>query len=342
MQPPFHHRHFPTFHAHYRRTRHWYGSLRAWAKFCVSFVVTSLLMALLYYIFLSAPPDFPNGAYVRIQKGESLGSMVQKMEDRAVVRNATLLEAFVRVLGDHRKIPAGEYYFPAPENLVQVAIRLISGDFNTTPVRITIPEGSTNRDIARIFADKLPGFNIREFIAATKDKEGYLFPDTYFFMPGESTEAILSVFNNGLQVHLQKIKKELDASGKPLDEILTMASILEKEASKLEDRKLISGVLWHRIKIGMPLQVDATFPYYLGRNTFEVTIDDLKEDHPYNTYANKGLPPGPISNPSLDAIVAAVTPTSSNYIYFLSDLDGNFHFAQTYEQHLANKARYLD
>lgn len=279
---------------------------------------------------------------MRIPQGASVQEMVQIFKDRAVVRNRFLFEIAVRLLGDHRKIPAGEYYFPQEEGLVSVAIRLVSGDFNTTPVRITVPEGATNREITELLAQNLPEFDIRGFIAATKDKEGYLFPDTYFFMPGESTEGILSVFNNGLQVHLQKIEGQLEASGKPLQEILTMASILEKEAAKLEDRKLISGVLWRRIKIGMPLQVDAVFPYYLGRNTFEVTIDDLKQDHPYNTYINKGLPPGPIGNPSLESIIAAASPTPSTYVYFLSDLDGTFHFATTYAEHMANKARYLD
>ncbi len=103
-----------------------------------------------------------------------------------------------------------------------------------------------------------------------------------------------------------------------------------------------AGVLWHRIDIGMPLQTDATFPYYLGRNTFEVTLTDLKTDHPYNTYTNKGLPPGPIGNPGLNSILAAAQPVKSNYVFFLSDRQGNFHYSITYEGHLANKKRYLD
>lgn len=339
---PFHHKHFPTFRTVYHVVRAWYAALRVWAKFCVNFCVTGAAVLLLYWIFLSPPGHFPAGAYVRISAGDSLQQVARNFEDIGVVRSSTLFKWSVRLFGDHRHIPTGEYYFPQPENLILVAMRIASGDFNTTPVRITVPEGATNHDILQILAEDLPGFDIRGFTAATVGKEGYLFPDTYFFMPGESTDAILSVFNNGLQVHLQKIKKEIEASKKPLPEVLTMASILEKEASSLKDRRLIAGVLWHRIDIGMPLQVDAVFPYYLGRNTFEVTLEDLKQEHPYNTYVNKGLPPGPIGNPGFDSILAAVTPTKSNYIYFLSDKDGNFHFATTYAQHIANKARYLD
>ncbi|MEK7068533.1 MAG: endolytic transglycosylase MltG [Patescibacteria group bacterium] len=339
---PFHLKHFPTFHGTYHAYRAWYGAQRTWVKFCVNFAVTALVVLFIYWIFFSAPADFPAGAYARVSEGESLGEIAERFEDRAIVRSAFLFKVAARAVGDHKKIPAGEYYFPHGENLVSVAIRLVSGDFNTTPVRITVPEGATNREIAKMLSEKLPEFDPRDFMAATRDKEGYLFPDTYFFMPGESTEAILSVFNNGLQVHLQKIQGEIDASKKPLHEILTMASILEKEASTLKDRRLIAGVLWRRIQIHMPLQVDATFPYYLGRNTYEVTIDDLKQEHPYNTYVNKGLPPGTISNPSLEAILAAVTPAKSSYVYFLSDKDGTFHFASTYAEHIANKKRYLE
>ena len=121
-----------------------------------------------------------------------------------------------------------------------------------------------------------------------------------------------------------------------------MASIIEKEVITHEDMKTVSGVLWKRIAIGMPLQVDAVFPYIMGKNTFELTREDLQFDSPYNTYKYKGLPPGPINNPGLDSILAAATPAKTKYVYFLSDKDGNFHYAVSYAQHLANKKKYLD
>ena len=139
-----------------------------------------------------------------------------------------------------------------------------------------------------------------------------------------------------------KAQDAIKKSGRTQDEILTMASILEKEASKIKDRQQIAGVLWHRIDVGMPLQVDAVFPYIIGKNTFELTREDLAVDSPYNTYKYKGLPPGPIGNPGLDSILAAATPIKSKYVFFLSDKQGNFHYAVTYAQHLVNKAKYLD
>jgi len=120
-----------------------------------------------------------------------------------------------------------------------------------------------------------------------------------------------------------------------------MASILEKEARRSETRKAISGVLWNRIEIGMPLQVDAVFPYINGKNTFQLTYDDLEIDSPYNTYKYPGLPIGPIANPGLSSIQAAITPTESENLFYLSDYDGNTYFSQTFDQHKRYKAQYL-
>jgi UPF0755 protein len=120
-----------------------------------------------------------------------------------------------------------------------------------------------------------------------------------------------------------------------------MASILEAEARTTETRKIISGILWKRMEIGMPLQVDAPFQYIIGKNTFQLTTNDLKFDSPYNTYKYKGLPPGPIGNPGLDAISATVNPIKTNYLYYLSDVRGNMHYAKTFAEHVINKEKYL-
>lgn len=320
----------------------WYRSLRVLEHALVTIGAVLLLLWGIYAVTLSPVSYFPSGSYISIPKGSSLKEVGEILEGRGVVRDAWTFRQAARLLGDDRTVPSGVYYFGRKENLLQVAARIVNGDFETTPVRVTIPEGSTIRDIARILLDKIPNFDQRAFLQATDGKEGYLFPDTYFFMPSDTTEAILSVFNNAFHTRLTKLAKEINASGHTELEILTMASILEKEASKSADRQKIAGVLWHRIEIGMPLQVDAVFPYIINKNTFEVTLSDLKIDSPYNTYKYKGLPPGPINNPGLSSIAAALNPVKSNYIFFLSDLDGNFHFATTYGAHMANKKKYLD
>ncbi len=336
------HFHFPTFIHWGRRSWDWYRSLRWLEHGLVTIGLVLLAGWGLYTLTLAPVSYFPTGSYVSVPKGASLKEVGEIFEERGIVRHSWLFRQAARVLGNDRTVPAGVYYFGRRENLLQVAARLVSGDYETTPVRVVIPEGSTTKDIARILFDKIPYFNQREFLQSTEGKEGYLFPDTYFFMPSDTTEAILSVFNNAFHTRLTKLAKQVEASGHTELEILTMASILEKEANKTVDRQKIAGVLWHRIAIGMPLQVDAVFPYIINKNTFEVTLTDLKIDSPYNTYKYKGLPPGPINNPGLDSITAALNPIKSNYIFFLSDLDGNFHFATTYPEHMANKKKYLD
>jgi UPF0755 protein len=332
----WHHNHFPTFHIIAR----WYKQRDLFERVGINLVAWVGLIFFFYTLFLSPPLAYPTGTFLRVEEGTPLRSVSALFEERGVVRNARLFELITRGLGDDTNIQAGVYHFSRKENMVWVAMRILTGDFETEAIRVTIPEGSTVNDIAAMLLDKLPEFNRREFLEGAR--EGYMFPDTYFFRPGQSTEAILSVFENNFNVKMLKVKPLVASSEYTLDEILTMASILEKEASKSADRKKIAGVLWRRIEIGMPLQTDATFPYYLGRNTFEVTLADLRADHPYNTYTNKGLPPGPIGNPGLDSIMAALQPVKSAYIFFLSDRQGNFHYSVTYEGHLANKRAYLD
>jgi UPF0755 protein len=120
-----------------------------------------------------------------------------------------------------------------------------------------------------------------------------------------------------------------------------MASILEGEARLLETRRIVAGILWKRISLGMPLQVDTTFKYELGKTTFDLTTEDLKADSAYNSYTRLGLPPTPVSNPGIESILAAVTPIKTNYLYFLTDKKGEMHYATTHEGHVANKFKYL-
>lgn len=334
------HYHFPTFAPLVVRLGAWYRRCDLFEKVAVNTVAWCGLIAFVYFNFFSAPIGFPTGAYVNVEEGMPLKEVAKLFEERGVVRSARNFELTTRVLGDHKRIFAGQYYFSRQENMVWVAARVLNGDFETTAVRVTIPEGATVVQIGRLLLEKVPEFRYQEFIA--RAREGHLFPDTYFFRPAQSTEAILSVFENNFRVKMLKAQESIAKSGRTQDQVLVMASILEREASKTKDRQQIAGVLWHRIDIGMPLQVDAVFPYYLGRNTFEVTLEDLRSEHPYNTYTNKGLPPGPIGNPGLDSILAAANPIKSNYIFFLSDRQGNFHYAVTYAQHMANKTKYLD
>lgn len=336
---PWHHHHFPTFSFHATRIVDWYKRRDWFEKIGINLVAWAGVLYLFYWQLFAPVPGYITGVYLRVDVGMPLQHIAEKFEQHGVVSDAWRFKVVTKLLGDDTKIPAGEYYFSRQDNMIWIALRVLNGDFETVPIRVTIPEGSTNNDIARILLEKIPDFNRREFLESAK--EGYMFPDTYFFRPGQSTEAILSVFENNFRVKMLRIQKEIAASGHTLEELVIMGSLLEKEANDTDSRRRIAGLLWHRIDIGMPLQVDAVFPYIIGKNTFEVTRADLQVDSPYNTYKYKGLPIGPIANPGLDSILAAATPIKSNYIFYLSDSDGKFHYAKTYAEHMRNRDRYI-
>lgn len=298
-----------------------------------------ILFSLLYFMTLSAPVYFPSGALVKIPQGSTIASVAERLQERNIVRSVFFFEAAARLLGE--KVIAGEYYFEKPQNVLMVAKRLAEGDYDLKAVRVTIPEGANVFEITKILSRLIVDFDDKKFLTLAEPKEGFLFPDTYFFYPGAEPELVLQTMENNFTVNVARIATSTVTSDRPLSEIVTMASLLEEEASKTHDRQVIAGILWRRIEIGMPLQVDAVFPYIIGKNTFQLTTADLKTDSPYNTYVHKGLPPGPISNPGLDAMRAALSPLKSTYLYYLSDLDGNFHFCSTYTCHLDNKRKYL-
>src|SRR5262249_16200081 len=154
-----------------------------------------------------------------------------------------------------------------------------------------------------------------EFVAIASSSEGYLFPDTYNFSPGSDTRSVLKALTDNFNRKLNPLEPAIATSTHSLGDIITMASLVEKEARTTENRKLVAGVLWNRLAKGMPLQVDAVFGYIKNRDTYSPSLDDLKIESPYNTYLHKGLPPTPIDNPGLDSITAALYPTKSNYLY---------------------------
>ncbi len=288
-----------------------------------------------------APAAFPSGIHVTVREGMTLSETSVLLAKMNVIRSPFWFKVWSVVLGGEGGVRAGEYYFSVPISVFEISRRLTRGIENTVPVRITIPEGLSNRGIAGLLSKSLPHFNKERFLKLAASKEGYLFPDTYIFSPTITEEKIIEEMEQNFAERTLPLKGKIHDFGKPLHDVLTMASLIEGEVRTTETRKQVSGILWKRLELGMPLQVDAVFPYILGRNTFEVTLDDLKIDSPYNTYLYAGLPPGPINNPSLDAISAAITPTPSPYLYYLTDSEGQMHYARTHEQHLINRAKYL-
>lgn len=291
---------------------------------------------------MSPPPAFPANQMIVIAEDQSLRAVSGLLAEERVVRYPWLFSRLVTLTGDERGVLAGEYWFEKPLTVWEVAERVTGARFSLAPVKITVPEGVSVREMSAIFAARLAHFDAAAFVALASPLEGYLFPDTYFFPAGARPGEVVASMSANWRRRTKDLKERILASGRSLGEIMTMASLLEEEAYDPSDRRTIAGILWKRLDTGMPLQVDAVFPYLIGKNSYELSRDDLAFDSPYNTYRYRGLPPGPISNPGLDAMDAALAPTSSAYWFYLSDRRGRTYYAEDFEAHKVNKERYLN
>ncbi len=302
-----------------------------------------VVLALVGYLFFVRPPArFPVASIVTIPEGASLGEAAEVLEDARVVRSASALKLLVVLAGREEGVIAGDYFFSTTKNVFSVAQRITLGDFGLEPGRVLIQEGATRAEIADVLAAKFGRFDRARFLELTKDMEGYLFPDTYFFLPNVEAEEIARKMRETFDERTAALAPKVETFGRPLGDVVTMASLIEKEAHDFETMRRISSVLWNRIEIGMPLQVDAVFLYISGKGTFELTREDLATTSPYNTYQHAGLPPGPIASPGLRALEAALTPLETDYLYYLSDRAGHTYFARTFDEHKMNRRLYLD
>ncbi|MDP2593649.1 MAG: endolytic transglycosylase MltG [bacterium] len=300
-------------------------------------IILAMLGVIFYGFFFQAPKEFPEQITVRIEKGTSLTEIASVLAENKLILSSFWFTKTFALLGGETVAKAGNYFFSKPENLFSVAYRIAYADYGLPPLKITIPEGTSVVQIAAIIKNANQAFNEKNFIEMALSKEGYLFPDTYLLSPDALPEEIIEVMELNFSKKIAPLNEMVIRSGKPLSDIIIMASILEEEARSLFARRTIAGILWKRLEIGMPLQVDAVFPYIIGKNTYELTKGDLQIDSPYNTYKYAGLPIGPITNPGLQAIEAALTPIKTDYLYYLSDRSGNMYYAKHFDEHTQNR-----
>ena len=305
-------------------------------RIAVSFCV----FVFIYYFFISAPGVASKE--VNISEGMSLVQISSLLKKEHVIRSENMFKIMTLLSGNGNSIKAGLYLFNGKENLLEVSGRLVKADYGIPVEKVTITEGMDSHDIVRLISTKVPSLNRENFQNVAGSKEGYLFPDTYFIPLSATNDDVIKMMSANFERKISSIDFLKSKTSKDVNEILTMASIIEGEAKTDADRKIVSGILWKRIKLGMPLQVDATFMYINGKGSLELTKKDLSIDSPYNTYRNKGLPPTPINNPGLEAIQAAMFPIESPYLYYLSDKNGVMHYAKTFEEHKQNKEKYLN
>ena len=304
-----------------------------------------------------------------IEKGESVRKIAHNLGSKNLIKDEIFFISYIFLTGDIRKIQAGEYLISSSQTIPEITRKFVKGQ--VIKEKITIIEGWDMRDIAWYFENRgmfqaeeifeIAGFPKADYsktkdlpkpkdfsdgFSFLKDKpknlglEGYLFPDTYEINRGEGIEEIIQRMLRNFDKKLSlSLRQEINKQEKTIFEVINMASLLEKEVKSLEDKKLVSGILWKRMENGIPLQVDATINYITGKNTTKIPKQDFQIDSPYNAYKYRGLPLGPICNPGLDSILAAIYPESSEFWYYLSSTDGETIFSKTLEEH--NQAKYL-
>lgn len=307
--------------------------------YSLAFVV---ILVLIVFISYAIPPkDFPEKKIVAVKSGQYLSTIAINLEKADIIKSPFLLKVFVVLFSGHRQALAGDYLFEKPESVLRIAYRLVNGVQGIPKYKVTIMEGMTVRQIANTIKKSIPDFDSETFLVLAKQYEGFLFPDTYYFYENATPESVIEQLRETFREKIKTQLLSIQAFGKPIEDIVIMASIVEKEASNMKDRKIIAGILWKRLEIGMALQVDAPFYYTLGKDSLSLTKSDLTKDTPYNTYTNKGLTPTAIGNPGLGSIEATLNPTKTDYLFYLSDSKGITHYAVDHDGHVANKVKYL-
>ncbi len=332
------------------------------------FILKIRVLLLAGLVFIILMPFFyggKNGELVvtkfEIEKGENTWAVASNLKEAGLIDGRMGFLIYIYKEGLQKEIKAGEYNLNSGLMIEEIAKIITRGEVveEDTSIKLTFPEGWDTKQMAARLEKN--GFSKDKFLELVSDSnnfsvdyeflanipkenglEGYLFPDTYFFDPTlEDDEAIVRKMLDNFDEKLSEgFRSEIKKQGKTIYDILTMASILEGEVRSKEDRKIVSGIFWNRLESGQAFQSCATLAFILGENKKQYSYADTRVDSLYNTYLYPGLPPGPISNPGLDAIEAAIYPVDTNYNYFLSNPEtGETVFSRTLDEHNINKIK---
>jgi UPF0755 protein len=329
----------------------------------IYFFFLLLLIIILINLIFSAPNKVIEAKLFTIEKGQAVKEIALNLKKDNLIKDQYVFIIYTALSGKYSKIQAGEYLLSSQMSTSKIVSLFTNG--KTAKEKLTIIEGWDLRDIAQYFKgkniaseeeiytitgkpteeDNSINLNNYDFLSSKPSNlslEGYLFPDTYYINKADNLESIISKMLNNFDSKLTPdLKSEIKRQKKTIFEIITMASLIEKEVKTSEDKKIVSGILWKRMANGMRLQVDATILYAQGKEGSKIYTKDTQINSPYNTYRNDGLPLGPISNPGIDSIIAAIYPTKTTYYYYLSTPDGTTIFSRTLEEHNYNKNKYL-
>ncbi|MGM9951137.1 MAG: endolytic transglycosylase MltG [Lysinibacillus sp.] len=314
-------------------------------------------------------PESTEEVAVQIPMGSGVTAISNILEESGIVKSASIFKYYAKFKNES-SFQAGDYTMSKAMTLDEIIESLKTGKVYREPVfTVTVPEGLTLKQISKVI-EKKTSYTAEEFMEKVTDEtfiqtmmaeypdlltqeilgenvryalEGYLYPATYpFYVENPTLDEIVTTMISSMNEMVLGYKEGYTEREMTVHEFVTFASLLEEEATALTDRETIASVFYNRLEIDMPLQTDPTVLYSLGEHKDRVLYKDLEVEHPYNTYKNKGLTPGPIASPGKSSLEAAISPSDTEYLYFLADKEGNNHFAKTYEEHLNNVSKYIE
>jgi len=332
-------------------------------KISLIFFILAAVAGSFFYFFNQMTYSHGRGSQtvlLVIAKGDNAFTVGKKLQAEGLISQEIYFVAYVWKAHLFHSLVAGTYEVNPTLAIPEIAKILSGGEVLNNRIVITFPEGLTMAQMADLITAK--GLDGSGFLALAKNPptdlakqydflaglppnatlEGYLFPDTYFFAKDATAQNIVEKMLANFNVKLTAdMRTQIAGEQKTIRQIIIMASIIQGEVRSAADMKTVSGIFWNRIAAGVRLQSDATLEYVLGTNKLQHSTVETQTQSPYNTYQVVGLPPGPVSNPGIAAIDAAINPTQSDYFYFLTDpKTGQTIFAKTYDEHVANKAKY--
>lgn len=315
-------------------------------------ITISIILAVNFFkIFISKKTEGDQFVSIRIERGASPHAIADTLVRNGLLENKEDFLLAVKIFRQHKNLRAG--YYKIKKGLSPVDLMKIIAKGETARIKVTIPEGYTSFQIASILQEKL-GIDSLKFISLVHDSnfcrelnveanslEGYLFPETYFFDWGLDAESVIKRLVAELKKNItDSCMKKIENEGWTFHKILTLASLIEGEAMVDSERSIISAVYRNRLKRGMLLQADPTIQYIIPDGPRRLLNKDLQIDSPYNTYKYPGLPPGPVNNPGIKSIMAAIYPADVPYLYFVAKGDGSHTFSKSLKEHLKAKKRF--
>ncbi len=329
-------------------------------KVLIFTIIAVLCLLVGFVVYQGGPCDKNNNKdiVVEIPMGSTVNDVSNILKKNNLIKNEFVFKMNFKIKNNSSHMKSGKYLLNQTYSNSDIIGILVSGKIYQDGIKITIPEGSTSSEIINLLVKNKLGteeeykalvnnpstfYDEFEFLKQDdiKTLEGFLYPSTYYFkedsQPKEIIREMVKLFDTNYTDKLEKQRKTTDLT---LQEIISLASIVEKEAMFDEDRPIIASVFYNRLEEGMPLQSDATIQYIFDTRKKSITHNDLKIDSPYNTYIERGLPPTPIANPSIKSIEAVLYPKDTNYLYFVATIEGGNVYSETYEEHKKNVAKY--